>query len=174
MPATTTRILLSHTKWDKQELLDKLTDEKVDEFFERAHVLNPFSKKPKRKTAQKKITCSICFGEFSKNVSFQNNDNFTEILAKSIHSTRRNKTIVSLQIFNIFPFCLGYCWFGLQSWILQRLLVSVFDNQSCRRWTRRIDLLSSIEMWNCRWWCHSDGIGVRWNRTTKIPSFNDQ
>ncbi|XP_055297193.1 E3 ubiquitin-protein ligase ariadne-1-like [Sitodiplosis mosellana] len=68
MPATTTatRILLSHTKWDKQELLDRLTDENRDEFFKVAHVQNPFKVQPKKRPTRKQLTCSICFSDFSQ------------------------------------------------------------------------------------------------------------
>lgn len=71
MPATTARILLSHKKWNYQEVLDKLTDEKLDEFFERANVLNPFSENPTpNHETQTDLTCSICFMECSQDVSF--------------------------------------------------------------------------------------------------------
>lgn len=71
MPATTTttRILLSHTKWDKQELLDRLTADDRDTFFKVAHVQNPFTKTPSKRATRKKLTCSICFSEFSQIVS---------------------------------------------------------------------------------------------------------
>lgn len=67
---TTTRILLGHTKWDKQELLDKLTEEDREQFFAKARVTNPFLEKPvaKRSTRHKKMTCSICFSDCSQAV----------------------------------------------------------------------------------------------------------
>lgn len=70
MPATTTRILLGHTKWEKQDLLDKLTADNSDEFFEKAHVLNPFCEttEPVR-PADEQIQCNICFMDVSQDVS---------------------------------------------------------------------------------------------------------
>lgn len=67
LPSTTTRILLSHTKWDKQELLYRLTGDDRDKFFEEAHVQNPFKKKVMRRT-RSKVTCSICYSDFPKKV----------------------------------------------------------------------------------------------------------
>lgn len=71
MPATTIRILLIHTKWEKQHLLDKLTAENCDDFFEKAHVLNPFADTNEVEHAPDELhQCNICFIEVSQNVSF--------------------------------------------------------------------------------------------------------
>lgn len=71
MPATTTRILLSHAKWEKQELLDRLTAEKSrNEFFRKAQVLDPFTDDdtdPADKSGEP-IECNICFTEISQEV----------------------------------------------------------------------------------------------------------
>lgn len=70
MPATTTRILLSHVKWDKQELLDKVTSGDCSKFFEEAHVLDPFKKKIQKKPPPgTEVECIICFSEFHIPVS---------------------------------------------------------------------------------------------------------
>lgn len=66
LPPTTIRILLSHTKWDTDELLSKLTEnaENRADFFARANVTDPMTKKPAvRKSSRKRIECSICFTE---------------------------------------------------------------------------------------------------------------
>lgn len=69
MPATTTRILLSQTKWEKQHLLDKLTDEISDEFFTKANVLNPFAEPNEdEKDSSDNVDCNICFMEMSQEV----------------------------------------------------------------------------------------------------------
>lgn len=71
MPATTIRILLSHSKWEKQDLLDKLTAENCDEFFEKAHVLNPFAQTSETQHSVDELReCNICFMELSEDVSF--------------------------------------------------------------------------------------------------------
>lgn len=72
MPRTTIRILLSCTKWDKYELLSKVTDENKKnraEFFAKANVLDPLAKKTvTRKSTKKKIECAICYTEFGQKV----------------------------------------------------------------------------------------------------------
>lgn len=70
IPATTTRILLSHLKWDKPELLEKLTDSSCDEFFKTANVLNPFKAIKKKKSLRTKIECAICFTKLSASVRY--------------------------------------------------------------------------------------------------------
>lgn len=69
MPETTTRILLSHCKWDTQGLLEKLTGNDRDDLFEKAHVLNPFKKSPRKKTSRKHVECIICYSKFIPSVS---------------------------------------------------------------------------------------------------------
>ncbi|XP_031626531.1 potential E3 ubiquitin-protein ligase ariadne-1-like [Contarinia nasturtii] len=63
MPATATRILLSHTKWQKEELLVKLTADDSDEFFKKAHVLNPFAEDNSPKAVSNVHECNICLTE---------------------------------------------------------------------------------------------------------------
>lgn len=69
MPATIIRILLSHTKWDKDELLSKLTDENRDKFFAKANVTDPFDNKTVvEKSSEQNVTCGICYVDFSPKV----------------------------------------------------------------------------------------------------------
>lgn len=44
IPATTTRILLNHFKWDKEKLMERFYDGDQDKLFKDAHVINPFRK----------------------------------------------------------------------------------------------------------------------------------
>lgn len=44
IPATTTRMLLNHFKWDKQQLMERLFHGDQDKLFADAHVINPFKK----------------------------------------------------------------------------------------------------------------------------------
>lgn len=74
MPATTTRILLSQTKWEKQHLLDKITGEVGDEYFKKANVINPFADPIERNTFEN-IDCNICFIKISKEVHIIHNAN---------------------------------------------------------------------------------------------------
>lgn len=69
MPATTIRILLSHTKWDKDELLSKLTDENRCEFFAKANVIDPsVNTAVVEKLPPQNVTCGICLTEFLQKV----------------------------------------------------------------------------------------------------------
>lgn len=69
MPATTTRILLSHTKWEKQDLLGKLTDDNRDEFFRKAHVLDPFADDiPEGDKSNGSVECNICLTDILQEV----------------------------------------------------------------------------------------------------------
>lgn len=72
MPRTTIRILLSYTKWDKYELLAKVTDESKKSraaFFAKANVTDPLTnKKMPHKSSKKKVECTICFSEFIQKV----------------------------------------------------------------------------------------------------------
>lgn len=67
MPAATTRILLSYTKGDKQELLDRITDDKCNQFFEEAHVSNPFVERIDDDVWET-YECNLCFLEYSYKV----------------------------------------------------------------------------------------------------------
>ncbi|XP_031626489.1 E3 ubiquitin-protein ligase arih1l-like isoform X2 [Contarinia nasturtii] len=67
MPATTARILLSHTKWDVREVLDRITDDNCDKFFEKAHVQNPFESPKMKRKSNTEHTCTICFMDFQQN-----------------------------------------------------------------------------------------------------------
>lgn len=44
IPATTTRILLNHFKWDKEKLMERFYDGDQDQLFTEARVVNPFRK----------------------------------------------------------------------------------------------------------------------------------
>ncbi|KAK6631581.1 carbonyl reductase (NADPH-dependent) ari1 [Polyplax serrata] len=44
IPATTTRILLNHFKWDKEKLMERFYDGDQDQLFAEARVINPFRK----------------------------------------------------------------------------------------------------------------------------------
>lgn len=73
IPATTTRILLNHFKWDKEKLMEKYYDGDQETFFKEAHVINPFNKpnvitRPKSKKSGTE-ECEICFSFFPPSVS---------------------------------------------------------------------------------------------------------
>ncbi|KAI0214325.1 E3 ubiquitin-protein ligase ARIH1 [Lamellibrachia satsuma] len=74
IPATTTRILLNHFKWDKEKLMDCYYDGDQEKLFLEAHVISPFKKtpNPKKRTTratsaavaasvQQEVTCEICY-----------------------------------------------------------------------------------------------------------------
>jgi ariadne-1 len=70
IPATTTRILLSHLKWDKEKLMERFYDTDQDQLFSEARVINPFRKpavinrpkvKPPRTSTTGTEECEICF-----------------------------------------------------------------------------------------------------------------
>lgn len=44
IPATTTRILLNHFRWDKEKLMERFYDGDQDKLFSEARVVNPFNK----------------------------------------------------------------------------------------------------------------------------------
>lgn len=44
IPATVTRILLNHFKWDKEKLMERFYDGNQEELFSEARVINPFRK----------------------------------------------------------------------------------------------------------------------------------
>lgn len=46
IPATTTRILLNHFKWDKEKLMERFYDGDQEKLFAEARVINPFRKGP--------------------------------------------------------------------------------------------------------------------------------
>lgn len=46
IPATTTRILLNHFKWDKEKLMERFYDGDQEKLFAEARVVNPFTKGP--------------------------------------------------------------------------------------------------------------------------------
>ncbi|XP_032456368.1 E3 ubiquitin-protein ligase ARIH1-like [Nasonia vitripennis] len=54
LPATTTRILLNHFKWDTETLVEKFYDEDQEKLFAEARVVSPFKKQPVIN-----ITCSL-------------------------------------------------------------------------------------------------------------------
>lgn len=70
MPEKIVRLLLSHMKWDREELLNKLTSDDNAEFFKTAHVLNPFALDDSDEKTQSNAqpVCNICFFEVSPNV----------------------------------------------------------------------------------------------------------
>lgn len=72
MPPIITRILLNHTKWEKQELLDRLTADDRDEFFKKAKVTDPFaevSTDDEKQLQQDETMCMICFSDSTDQVS---------------------------------------------------------------------------------------------------------
>lgn len=44
IPATTTRILLNHFRWDKEKLMERFYDGDQEKLFSEARVVNPFNK----------------------------------------------------------------------------------------------------------------------------------
>ncbi|KAK2154253.1 hypothetical protein LSH36_273g03080 [Paralvinella palmiformis] len=71
IPATITRILLTHFKWDKEKLMECYYDGDQDKLFSEAHVISPF-KKTLGATAKKEMTglecghkfCSACWSRY--------------------------------------------------------------------------------------------------------------
>lgn len=71
IPATTTRILLNHFRWDREKLMECYYDGDQDKLFSEAHVVSPFRKalnasKKQRVTrsssaTSSEVTCEICF-----------------------------------------------------------------------------------------------------------------
>lgn len=69
IPATTTRILLNHFKWDKEKLMEMYYDGDQDKLFSEAHVISPFKKSLTRKRTTRaaaaadmsEVTCEICY-----------------------------------------------------------------------------------------------------------------
>ncbi|KAF6211188.1 hypothetical protein GE061_014303 [Apolygus lucorum] len=67
IPATTTRILLNHFKWDKEKLMERFYDGNQEQLFAEARVVNPFTKtsvvsKPKvTQTISGTEECEICY-----------------------------------------------------------------------------------------------------------------
>ncbi|CRK86900.1 CLUMA_CG000722, isoform A [Clunio marinus] len=64
IPATTTRILLNHFRWDKEKLMERYYDGDQEALFKAAHVINPYVK-PKRESKTFRCSmmedCDICF-----------------------------------------------------------------------------------------------------------------
>jgi len=69
IPATTTRILLHHFKWDKEKLIDRFYSENQEEMFQKAQVISPYKsariaeKRSSIKPGSGSITmqdCEIC------------------------------------------------------------------------------------------------------------------
>eukprot|EP00057_Strongylocentrotus_purpuratus_P031404 XP_784503.1 PREDICTED: E3 ubiquitin-protein ligase arih1 isoform X2 [Strongylocentrotus purpuratus] len=68
IPATVTRILLNHFKWDKEKLMERLYGGDPDAVFTEAHVISPYrknyAKQPKVNTRSSVAVteyCEICF-----------------------------------------------------------------------------------------------------------------
>ncbi|XP_014285126.1 E3 ubiquitin-protein ligase ariadne-1 isoform X1 [Halyomorpha halys] len=69
IPATTTRILLNHFKWDKEKLMERFYDGNQEQLFAEARVVNPFTKpaivaRPKYRKQQSSSgteECEICY-----------------------------------------------------------------------------------------------------------------
>lgn len=62
MPDSDVRILLNHIKWNKNELLIRLTDENRDAFVANILIANPFANDENVSEApkQQSVTCAIC------------------------------------------------------------------------------------------------------------------
>ena len=56
IPATVTRILLNHFKWDKEKLMERLYGGDPDTVFTEAHVISPYRKNYAR---QPKVILSV-------------------------------------------------------------------------------------------------------------------
>lgn len=74
IPATTTRILLNHFKWDKEKLMERFYDGDQEKLFAEARVINPFRQGPvinRNRASQSSLIrrtsmngteeCAICF-----------------------------------------------------------------------------------------------------------------
>ncbi|RZF37256.1 hypothetical protein LSTR_LSTR008228 [Laodelphax striatellus] len=70
IPATTTRILLNHFRWDKEKLMERFYDGDQEQLFAEARVINPFNRnsqvinrpKPNRRQSTSGTEeCEICF-----------------------------------------------------------------------------------------------------------------
>ncbi|KAI5695730.1 hypothetical protein M8J76_005747 [Diaphorina citri] len=70
IPATTTRILLNHFKWDKEKLMERYYDGDQEQLFAEARVINPLVKNSQPSTSSKSKVpkrcpnteeCEICF-----------------------------------------------------------------------------------------------------------------
>ncbi|CAG5099484.1 Similar to arih1: E3 ubiquitin-protein ligase arih1 (Xenopus laevis) [Cotesia congregata] len=72
IPATTTRILLNHFKWDKEKLMERFYDGDQEKLFSEARVVNPFRKgsiisrsrsqnSSRRTSTNGTEECGICF-----------------------------------------------------------------------------------------------------------------
>lgn len=66
IPATTTRILLNHFKWDKEKLMERFYDGDQDQLFSEARVINPF-RKPAVVNRPKVKVCTIVLFNFTRN-----------------------------------------------------------------------------------------------------------
>ncbi|XP_074650298.1 E3 ubiquitin-protein ligase arih1-like [Tubulanus polymorphus] len=73
IPATTTRILLNHFRWDKEKLMERYWDGDQDKLFAEAHVISPYKKckgsTKKLRTASassiQETMCEICYLNYS-------------------------------------------------------------------------------------------------------------
>merc|ERR1719422_2681867 len=71
IPATTTRILLNHFRWDKEKLMERYYDGDQDKLFSEAHVVSPHRREANPKVATRRSgrtagpeeeqLCEICF-----------------------------------------------------------------------------------------------------------------
>ncbi|XP_038067945.1 E3 ubiquitin-protein ligase arih1-like isoform X1 [Patiria miniata] len=52
IPATITRILLNHFRWDKEKLMERFYSEDQDKLFSEAHVVSPYKKTPVRHSSR--------------------------------------------------------------------------------------------------------------------------
>lgn len=78
LPATITRILLSHFKWDKEKLMERYYGEDQDKLFSEAHIVSPHKKgfvsKQRKQTRSAaaansaQVDCEICFLSYPQNL----------------------------------------------------------------------------------------------------------
>lgn len=71
MPDSDIRNLLSGAKWNKLDVLDKLTDANCNKFIASANIVNPFANDDEpllQKQERQKITSAICFGDLNRKV----------------------------------------------------------------------------------------------------------
>ncbi|XP_032831577.1 E3 ubiquitin-protein ligase ARIH1 isoform X2 [Petromyzon marinus] len=70
IPATTTRILLSHFNWDKEKLMERYFDGNLDKLFAECHVINPNNRKLRSarptstRSSSQEVFCWICYLTF--------------------------------------------------------------------------------------------------------------
>lgn len=108
MPDSAIRILLNHTKWDKEDLLLRLTHENRAEFIANANIFNPFENVdgPELLPEQnpQNFSCAICLGDTAQEVHF--------MALSDLH----------VNLFVRFHIHKEFHWFAMPTQVLHRLL----------------------------------------------------